>query len=149
MASWHNFCTELNFLPTATNHQTRSSLPVSLKSCLYFPRSCHAANNTFLPLRPESCLDHTSLFTDFSASHCVLTRMTHTDGSGVERGSPEGRAQPNDTVAGVQKRGAVWARRQTVEYVVWGCEECQEGGAKACTQQTPTAASQRGNESWC
>lgn len=48
-----------------------------------------------------------------------------------------------------EARRRVWARRQTVEYEVWGCEECQEGGVKACTQQTPTAASQRGNKSWC
>lgn len=141
--SWHHFCTETNFIPTAANHQTQASPPASQSD---FPWSCPAAENIFLPLRPERCLDHTSLFTELSASHSVLTRTTHTDRSGVERGSPEGRARPNDTV---ETRGAVWARRQTVKSEVWGCEECEEGGVKACTQQTPTAASQGGNESWC
>lgn len=50
------------------------------------------AQNIFLPLRPERREDHTYLFTDSFASHCVLTSATHTDRSGVERGSPEGRA---------------------------------------------------------
>lgn len=103
MVSRHSSCIELNFLPTASNHQTQPSLSVSLQACLHFPWSCPAAKNIFLPLRPERQCDHLSIYR-FSASHSVLTRAAHTDRAGVERGSPEKQSRPNDTVARPQCR---------------------------------------------
>ena len=149
MVSWHSSCIALNFLPTASNHQTLSSLPVSLQPCLHFPWSCPAAKNIFLPLRPEHQHDHLSIYR-LSASHSVLTSAAHTDRSGVERGSPERQSTKWHSIsATVENWGTLCAMRQIVQYEVWGCEECEEGGTKSCTHQTPTAASQRGNESWC
>lgn len=111
-----------NFLPTVTNHQTHSSFPVSPKSCLHFPWSYPAAKNIFL------CHDHTSLFTDFSASHSVLTKMRHTNSTGVERGSSEGRA--TQMIQWLGCSAELWhCASEETNCKVWVCEECHEGGS--------------------
>lgn len=115
---WHHH----NFLPTVTNHQTHSSFPVSPKSCLHFPWSYPAAKNVFL------CHDHTSLFTDLSASHSVLTKMRHTNSTGVERGSSEGRA--TQMIQWLGCSAELWhCVSEETNCKVWVCEECHEGGS--------------------
>lgn len=150
MVSWHTFCTESNCLP-----QPLTIKPNHLSQCLLSPAcishgvALQLRTSSFLPLRPERCLDHTYLFTDFSASHSVLTRPTHPDRSGVQRGSPEGRAQPNDTVA----RRSGETRRRVSEETSWrvGLRLWRLSGRRreGLHLTSPGAASQRGNESGC
>lgn len=74
MASWHHFCTETNFIPTAANHQTQSSPPASLSD---FPWSCPAAKNLSC-LWDQSAVLTTLLYLQSSLPPTVFSPGRHT-----------------------------------------------------------------------
>lgn len=76
-------------LSSTSSQQPLTIKPNHISQCLLSPVCI--SRGVALQLTTPSCLrdqsaslDHTYLFTDFSASHSVLTRTTHRDRSGVE-----------------------------------------------------------------